>query len=151
MRDERVRLRAVRTADLAVFFAQEQDEEAARLANFAPREREAFMSHWSDRVLGDATGRARAVTVSGELAGNVLAWWDGQHRYLGYWLGREFWGRGVGTAAVRLFLNEEQVRPLWADPVERNVASVRLLERLGFQRVRTLDEEGGRHVLLTLR
>ena len=66
-----------------------------------------------------------------------MAWWQEGRRFVGYWLARPFWGRGIGTAALRLFLTEEQVRPLYADTDVGNTASARLLERCGFRRVET--------------
>jgi hypothetical protein len=56
-------------------------------------------------------------------------------------LGQRFWARGIGTAALRQFLQREQIRPLFADPFIANTASVRLLQRCGFRRVGT-DREG---------
>ncbi len=146
-----VRLRAVVEADLDVFFEQEHDAEAARRARWVPRERERFMTHWRTRVLGDATVLVRAVTVDGELAGNVVSWWheDGR-RFIGYWFGRAHWGRGVGTRALTLFLSEEQTRPLHADPYVGNTASVRLLQKLGFQHRETLSHDGHEHLMLIL-
>ena len=55
-------------------------------------------------------------------------------RYLGGWFSQDFWGRGVGTRALLLFLEREPVRPLYADTAVTNTASRRLLERCGFQR-----------------
>ncbi|MFE7754183.1 GNAT family N-acetyltransferase [Streptomyces sp. NPDC057418] len=147
---EQVRLRDVGEADLEVFHAQEHDPEAARRSNFPPREREVFMNHWKTRVLGDPSVFVQAVTVDGELAGNLVAWWEGDRRFLGYWLGRKFWGRGIGTQALGLFLDRETARPLHADPHKGNTGSVRLLEKHGFQRTGTVghDEEG--HIMLVL-
>ncbi|GIG01115.1 GNAT family N-acetyltransferase [Catellatospora citrea] len=51
------------------------------------------------------------------------------------------WCRGVGTAALRQFLQREQIRPLHADAFAGNTASVRLLERCGFRRV-GVDHDG---------
>lgn len=129
-----VRLRPVERDDLELFHVFEQDEEAVRRSRFPAREREAFMRHWTTRILGDPSGLVRTVTVDGAVAGNVLAWWaeDGR-RFLGYWLGRAYWGKGVGTRALALFLAEEPHRPLYADPFGDNTASVRLLERHGFR------------------
>ncbi|MFI7618102.1 GNAT family N-acetyltransferase [Nonomuraea terrae] len=144
---EDIGLRDVVEADLEVFLAQEHDPEAVRRSTFPPREREAFIGHWKARVLGDPTVLVQAVLVGGELAGNVVAWWEGERRFIGYWLGREFWGRGVGTRALELFLRKEANRPLHADPFEGNTASVRLLERHGFRRAGVTDDG---HVLLVL-
>lgn len=147
---EDVRLREVGLPDLEVFFEQEQDPEAARRANFPPREREVFMTHWKTRVLGDPDARVRAVTVDGVLAGNLVAWSQDGRRFVGYWLGREFWGRGIGTRALGLFLRQETTRPLYADPYAENTGSVKLLERHGFRRAGTVRYEGREHIMLVL-
>jgi hypothetical protein len=34
---------------------------------------------------------------------NIVAWWQDDRRFVGYWFGQRFWGR-VGTAALRQFL-----------------------------------------------
>ncbi|WP_202532723.1 GNAT family protein [Streptomyces sp. SID3212] len=147
---EQVRLRDVEPADLEVLFVQQHDPEALRRSRFPPRERDVFMAHWTTNVLGNPTGFVQAVTVDGELAGNVLAWWDEGCRSLGYWLGRRYWGRGIGSRAVALFLEEEKARPLYADSFVGNTASVRLLEGLGFRRTDTVWYGGFEHVRLVL-
>ncbi|MEV4756622.1 GNAT family protein [Micromonospora sp. NPDC049559] len=150
MSDE-VRLREVERPDLELFFEQEHDPEAVRRSNFPPRERERFMTHWATKVLGDPTVFVQTVTVDGEVAGNVVAWWAEDRRFIGYWLGRAYWGRGIGTRALELFLAREKARPLHADPYVGNTGSVRLLERVGFERTGTLRHGEHEHVLLVLR
>ncbi|WP_181804242.1 GNAT family N-acetyltransferase [Streptomyces shenzhenensis] len=147
-----VRLRPVQDDDLELFLAYEHDPEAVRRSRFTPRPREAFLRHWRDRVLGNPSGRVRTVVVAGEVAGNIVAWWEGERRFTGYWLGRAYWGRGVGSRALALFLREETVRPLFADTFAENTASVRLLEKSGFVRYDDPEhpaDEG--YVLLVLR
>ena len=55
---------------------------------------------------------------------------------LGYWLGQEFWGRGIMTEAVAAFTDfcfeEFQLRRIYAEPFANNPASVRVLEKAGF-------------------
>jgi RimJ/RimL family protein N-acetyltransferase len=145
-----VRLRDVEEADIEEFFVHQQDPEAARRANFPSRDHRTFVDHWTHKILANATGSRQTVTVGGAVAGNVLSWWQGDQRHLGYWLGREFWGKGVGTRAVTLFLQHETTRPLHADVDIANVASIRLLERCGFRQIGTVKEEDGEFVLLTL-
>jgi RimJ/RimL family protein N-acetyltransferase len=145
-----VRLREVEEPDLEVFFEQQLDPEAARLANFPSRDRERFMTHWTTKVLGDPTALVRTVTVDGEVAGSIMAWWERDRRFVGYWFGRPFWGRGVGTRALRLFLRQEQTRPVYADPYSGNTASVRLLERCGFERSGTVRYGQAEHLMLVL-
>jgi RimJ/RimL family protein N-acetyltransferase len=134
-------MRAVEESDIEVFYEQQLEEEAVRRAQFPARDRERFMTHWRTNVLGNPTGHVETVTLDGEVAGNIVAWWQDGRRFVGYWLGQRFWGRGVGTAALRQFLQREQVRPLYAEPYVGNTASVRLLERCGFRGVGT-DQAG---------
>ncbi|GAA2295603.1 GNAT family N-acetyltransferase [Nonomuraea roseoviolacea subsp. roseoviolacea] len=145
-----VSLRDVVEGDLAVFFEQEQDPEATRRSRFPARERDRFMTHWRTAILADPTVLVQAVVVDGALAGNVVAWWEGERRFLGYWFGRAFWGRGVGTRALTLFLQAEKARPLYADPFAGNTGSVRLLERCGFRRVGTVTHGADEHILFVL-
>lgn len=150
MTGDDVRLRDVRAADLELFHEQECDPEAARRSQFPPREREAFLTHWRTKVLGDPTVFVQAVTVDGALAGNIVAWWDEHRRFLGYWLGRDYWGQGIGSRALGLFLQAERNRPLHADPFAGNLASVRLLEKHGFRAAGTVQYGSNEHILFIL-
>jgi RimJ/RimL family protein N-acetyltransferase len=145
-----VRLREVEEPDLEVFLRYEHDPEAVRRSRFTPRDRERFLAHWATRVLGDPTVLVRTITLNGQPAGNIVSWWQDGRRFVGYWLGRPFWGRGVGTRALTLFLREEPTRPLYADPFSGNTASIRLLERCGFRRIGTVRYGDDEHVLLEL-
>lgn len=55
---------------------------------------------------------------------------------LGYWLGEEFWRRGIMTEAVAAFTDfcfeMFQLRRIHAEPVANNPASARVLEKAGF-------------------
>lgn len=144
-----VQLRDVEEADLGLFFEQEHDPEAVRLSKFPPRDREKFMTHWATKVLGDSTVFVQTVTVDGEPAGNVVAWWEQDKRFIGYWFGRRYWGQGIGTKALTLFLRRE-TRPLYADPFSGNTGSVRLLEKCGFRRAGTLWHGEHEHIMLVL-
>lgn len=151
-----VRLRPVEDDDLEIFFQFEQDQEAQRRSAFRGRERERFMPHWA-KNLADPEKFHRTVLAGDEVAGNIVSWEQDGKRWIGYWLGRDHWGHGIGGRAVRLFLDELTIRPMYADPVEGNVGSVRLLEKLGFSRVdvpepdtTTYDGEVHQHVLLVL-
>lgn len=145
-----MRLRDVETADLEAFLAYEHDPEAVRRSRFPPREREAFMAHWTSKVLGDTANLVQTVVVDGATAGNIVAWWEGERRYIGYWLGRPYWGRGIGTRALTVFLELETARPLYADPAAGNTGSVRLLEKCGFVATGTVLHGENEHVVLVL-
>jgi RimJ/RimL family protein N-acetyltransferase len=51
-----------------------------------------------------------------------------------YWVDREFWGRGIATAALAQFLTLYRVRPVYASAAADNPGSLRVLEKCGFVR-----------------
>jgi RimJ/RimL family protein N-acetyltransferase len=129
-----VQLRAVEPADLPVFFAHQADAEAARLAAFPSRSREAFDAHWR-KILGDPACTILTIVHAGRIAGNIGAWTNPhtRERLVGYWIGRDLWGRGIASAALTVFLQIETVRPLTAHVAAGNPASRRVLEKGGFR------------------
>src|SRR2546427_11850637 len=54
-------------------------------------------------------------------------------RLVGYWLGKEYWGRGIATRALSIFLDQVKMRPLYARVAKHNGASIRVLEKCGFK------------------
>lgn len=142
-------LRGVTEDDLPIFFEHQRDPEANRMAAFPPRDRDAFMAHWTT-ILRDASVVTRTVLLDGEVAGNVVVFDFEDRREVGYWIGRVFWGKGVATSALRAFLAEVTERPLYAGVAEHNIASIRVLEKCGFtiSEAQAADEDG--HVLMRL-
>jgi RimJ/RimL family protein N-acetyltransferase len=128
-------LRDVDDGDLPIFFEQQRDEDALRMAAFAARGWDAFMAHWRTKVLGDPSTRKKTIVVNGGVAGNILSWEHGGRRLVGYWIGRDYWGRGVATAALSEFLEHETTRPLYAHVAVHNLGSIRVLEKCGFGRI----------------
>jgi RimJ/RimL family protein N-acetyltransferase len=147
----RVRLRDVRDDDLPTLFEQQMDPEANRMANFDARDRDAFMAHWA-KILADETLVAKTVVHGDAIAGNVVSWTHDGERDVGYWIGREHWGKGVATAALGALLAELQERPLFAHVAEHNVGSIRVLEKCGFSNVGSvvLPHEGVTELLYQL-
>ena len=82
----------------------------------------------------------RAIDVGGQAVGTISLTVGGdvyrRSGELGYWLGEEFWGRGIMTAAVQRICREgferfDLVR-IYAEPFASNTASRRVLEKAGF-------------------
>jgi RimJ/RimL family protein N-acetyltransferase len=127
-------LRGVSEEDLPVFFEHQQDDDAQRLAASPGREWDAFVAHWRTRVLAEPSSRVRSVELNGRVAGYVMCWEHGGKCLIAYWFGKEYWGRGVATAALAEFLTaHEDRRPLYAYVACANVGSFRVLEKCGFQ------------------
>jgi RimJ/RimL family protein N-acetyltransferase len=144
-------LREVVEADLPVFYEHQRDREAAAMAAFPPRERDAFMAHWA-KTLANDSALTWTVVSDGAVAGNIGCWEDDGRRLVGYWIGREFWGRGLATEALAELVEIVDARPLHAEVVNTNVASIRVLEKRGFIQVAAhVGDDGIEELVLELR
>lgn len=129
-----VQLREIDPSDLAVFFEQQRDPAANVMAAFTsqnPYDRQAFDAHWT-KVLADPKIVVRTILYGENVAGYVL-----HHSWFGdpevsYWLGREFWGQGIATAALDEFVHQQALRPLFGRVAKDNIASRRVLEKCCF-------------------
>ena len=135
-----VHLRTVVDSDLPILFEHQREPDANRMADFGARDHDAFMAHWN-KILNDESVTARTVVVDDRVAGNLVSWMLREKRQLGYWIGKEFWGKGVATQAVGQFLDVVSDRPLYAEVVRSNIASARVLEKCGFKRTTVCDPD----------
>ena len=133
-----VQLRSVEDRDLDVFFGHQADPQAVEMAAFPARDKEQFAAHWA-KVRADDTLVVRTIVADGVVAGNIGSWQENGQQLLGYWVGRECWGRGVATQALALLLDEVSIRPLYAHVAVHNVGSIRVLEKCGFRRDRAQE------------
>jgi len=133
-------IRDVQDGDVDVFFEHQLDPEATRMAAFRARDRDPFMAHWA-KIRVDQTAFLQTIVVDGQVAGNVVSWEQAGKRAVGYWIGRDYWDRGVATEALGLFLGRVRSRPLYAYVAEHNTGSIRVLEKCGFRHVAAPDVE----------
>jgi RimJ/RimL family protein N-acetyltransferase len=132
-----VLLRDLTAGDLLIFFEHQLDPDATQMAAFPARAKDAFMEHWA-KILGDETVITKTILFDGRVAGNVVSWQQSGEREVGYWIGKEYWGKGIATQALSEFLGHVTARPLYAHVAKHNVASIRVLEKCGF----TISGEG---------
>src|SRR5262249_18771968 len=130
-----ITLRNVETSDISIFFEQQLDLEANRMAAFVRKDRHdpaAFDAHWK-RIL-DSTGTVnKTILRGGEVAGHIACYpregkLDGT-----YWHGKEHWGKGVATQALKQLLQEIRHRPLFARAAKDNIGSIRVLQKCDFK------------------
>ena len=124
-------LRDVVESDLPVFFEHQRDPEAIRMAAFVSRDRDAFFAHWAT-ILSDDSLTKQTIVDDGQVAGNIVCFEQHGEPSVGYWLGREHWGKGLATKALAELLDQLETRPLYARAARDNVASIRVLEKCGF-------------------
>ncbi len=105
---------------------------------------------WIEFATGRKTPHSnQAITVNGKLAGCVgAAAGNDIHRIsveVGYWLGEPYWGQGIMTKALQSWVEEvweiiPDARRLWAGVFDYNAPSMRVLEKVGFQKEAILQQ-----------
>jgi RimJ/RimL family protein N-acetyltransferase len=95
--------------DIEVFFEQQNDPEAIQMAVWPARGREAFFEHWHG-ILHDDSLVAKTILSGEDVAGNIGSFERDGKRYVGYWLGREYWGQGLATKALAELVAELERR-----------------------------------------
>jgi len=138
-------LREVEREDLPFFFEHQLDLEATSMAGFPARDERSFMAHWS-RIMDDESVVKKTILFYGEVAGNIVSFVQSGEREVGYWISKEYWGRGVATLALAAFLDLEVRRPLYAHVILGNAASIRVLEKGRFR----ITGEGPEGLILDL-
>ncbi|MGW0946702.1 GNAT family N-acetyltransferase [Streptomyces sp. NPDC002623] len=127
-------LRRVHDSDLPVFYRQQNDPEAVRMAAFTPKDpadRDAFDAHWEKIRASSAV--LRTILADGDVVGSTAVYGEPGEREVTYWVDRAYWGQGIATAALSALLAEVPERPLFARAAADNAGSLRVLEKCGFR------------------
>jgi RimJ/RimL family protein N-acetyltransferase len=124
-------LRDVTESDLPIFYEQQMDPIATQMAAFPSRDWDAFMTHWK-KVMDNENVELRTILFGGHVAGNIVSWEQSGEREVGYWIGKEYWGKGIATKALGEFVTYVKTRPLFAHVAKHNIGSLRVLQNCGF-------------------
>ncbi|AUD07485.1 GNAT family N-acetyltransferase [Spirosoma pollinicola] len=103
---------------------------------------QADAQQWLESIVGAIPEITFAISVDGKAVGAIgLVLQEDIERCsaeVGYWLGQAYWGRGILTAALKTFTryaaDEFKLTRLYAVPFLRNTASMKVLEKAGYQR-----------------
>lgn len=132
-----VALRPTTVADLDILFHFQLDPEAIHMAAFTPKDpadKQAYISKYT-RLLSDPTINNQTILLDGVIAGSIAKFIMEGEAEITYWIDKQYWGRGVATAALTQFLKLETSRPLHARAVFDNRGSQRVLEKCGFVKI----------------
>src|SRR5580765_3908466 len=125
-------LRDVVEADLPIFYQQQLDPESTRMAAFHAREDwTIFLAHWRTKVLGVPTCCKQTIVWNDRVAGYVSSWLQDERRLVAYWIGREYWGRGITCGPLADFRTHSPARPLPAFAGSHNIGSCRVRKKKG--------------------
>jgi len=126
-----VTLRDVLDSDLPLFYKYQRNERAIEMTSYPPRDLQAFQAHW-DKIQANTAIIIQTILFNEQVAGHILCFEVNGEKEIGYWLGGDFWGKGVATEALRQFLKIITVRPLNAHIAQQNIGSRKVLEKCDF-------------------
>jgi RimJ/RimL family protein N-acetyltransferase len=130
-----ITIRNVATSDISIFFEQQLDPEANRMAAFVRKERQdraAFDAHWK-RILDSTENVNKTILLGEEVAGYISCYPREGELEVTYWVGKKHWGKGVATQALKKLLQEITHRPIFARAAKDNIGSVKVLQKCDFK------------------
>lgn len=133
--DKLVRLRDVEPGDIPILHRHQLSSEANWMAAFTAEgwdDIEIFANHWNKLLANDAIGK-QTILYGDQVAGSILSFEQLGNPSVSYWTGQEYWGKGIMTRALQLFLEQTATRPLYARVAKDNIGSRRVLEKCGFR------------------
>ena len=135
-------LRDVIQDDLPILFEHQRDPVSNEMAAFPARDEAAFYAHWG-KVMVNENNIFKIILLNGVVTGIILSFEMEGQREVGYWLGREFWGKGIASEALKQFLGQVVTRPLYAHVAKHNIGSQRVLQKSSFKIVSEYKGEDG--------
>ena len=91
-----------------------------------------FDADW-EKILKSSQNTMRTIVAEGKVAGYIACYPHDENLEATYWLGREFWGRGLATQALNRMLQLVVKRPIVARAATDNIGSIRVLQKCGFK------------------
>ncbi len=134
-----IHLRKTTVSDLETLFLFQLDEEGNYAAAFTdgnPGDREAYRRKWK-RLLADPAVNAQTILMHNTIVGSIAKYETAGRAEVTYRIGREYRGKGLASAALKLFLTLERARPLLGRTAFDNIASQRVLLKCGFKKTGT--------------
>ncbi|NGM74314.1 GNAT family N-acetyltransferase [Sphingobacterium sp. SGL-16] len=133
----KIQLKPTRIIDLPILFQFQLDEESGYLAAFMPEDvtdEEAYLSKYT-KLLSNSTVNHQTIWFENNIVGSVSKFIIHEDNEITYWIDKKYWGKGIATHALKLFLASEIERPIFGRVVFDNFRSQKVLEKCGFLKV----------------
>jgi Acetyltransferases, including N-acetylases of ribosomal proteins len=86
-------------------------------------------------LLSDLSVNNQTILADNVIAGSIAKFILEGDAEITYWLGRQFWGQGIATRALKDFLAIETARPIFGRVAFDSLGSQKVLEKCGFVRI----------------
>lgn len=134
-----IQLRRTKETELENFFQFQLDKESSHLAAFTPKDstdKTAYITRY-EKLLKDPAINNQTILIDGVIVGSIAKFEREGDAEITYLIDRNFWGQGIGTAALNTFLTVETFRPIFGRVAFDNVGSQKVLEKNGFVKIGT--------------
>ena len=134
-----ISLRATEISDLDILFQFQLDKEGVFLAAFMPANytnKIAYIEKYT-KLINDPTLNNQTIIFDNNIVGSIAKFVMQGDTEITYWIDRKFWGQGIATNALKLFLQIEQTRPIFGRVAFDNFGSQKVLEKNGFMKTGT--------------
>lgn len=124
-------------SDLNYFFQFQLDPEAIFMAAFTskdPANKTAYIEKYT-KFLYDPTIRNMTIKAGGRIVGSIAKFLMEGEAEITYWIDKQYWGKGIASAALKEFLKLEKSRPIFARVAFDNFGSQKVLEKCGFIKI----------------
>jgi len=101
-----------------------------------PTDKEAYITKYTKHC-NDAAINMQTILADETIAGSIARFEMDGNAEITYWIDKNFWGNGIATTALKIFLTTENTRPIFARIAFDNFGSQRVLEKCGFVKVGT--------------
>lgn len=132
-----IELKKTSIEDLASLFLFQTNEEGIWMAAFTaenPHDKSAYLDKWS-AIVENPQIRMQTIRLENIVVGSVIHFEVMEETNVSYWIDRSYWGKGIATEALKMFINDSSKRPLFARVAHDNYRSQKVLENCGFKSV----------------
>lgn len=132
-------LKKTKEENLKTLFFYQTDDESSQMAAFTsedPNDEKAYREKWT-RIINNPQINMQTIFRDNIILGSVMHFDMMNETNILHWIGRKYWGNGIATKALKLFLEKAKKRPLIARAAFDNYGSQKVLEKCGFEFSRT--------------
>jgi len=132
-----LQLRPSVAEDINHFYTYQLDPEANYLAAFTakdPQDKAAYLEKYT-RLLNLPTVNMQTIIMNNTIAGTVTKFEINGEAEVSFWIDKQFWGQGVATKALQMFLEIETTRPIFGHAAFDNFGSQKVLAHCGFIKI----------------
>lgn len=134
-----IKLRPSVAADINIFFEYQLDAEANYLAAFTakdPADKVAYIEKYT-KLLLNPTVNMQTIIADSNVIGTITKFEINEEAEVAFWIDKPFWGQGVATKSLKMFLDIERKRPIFGHVAFDNFGSQKVLEQCGFMKIGT--------------